>query len=132
MSILNEKSQSWSLDVILAVVIFIGAFFLYYVLVSDNPASKTSGLRDDATLIIKQVATDTGGISVVDNRELNETRLGHLKNMNYDELKSILRSEGNFCIYIEDEKGNIVLINNSYRGIGSSDINISGIPCSQK
>ena len=132
MSILNEKSQAWSLDVILAVVIFIGAFFLYYVLVSDNPASKTSGLRDDATLIIKQVATDTGGISVVDNRELNETRLGHLKNMNYDELKSILRSEGNFCIYIEDEKGNIVLINNSYRGIGSSDINISGIPCSQK
>ena len=58
-------------------------------------------------------------------------KIGELKNLSYHELKSRLRMEGDFCIYFEDEKGNIVLINNSYKGIGASNINISGTPCSQ-
>ena len=129
---LNRKSQAWSIDVILAVVIFISAFFVYYVLVSSNPAGKAAPLKDDAVSIIKQVSSDSSGLRVVDNRELNESRLGGLKNLNYDELKSMFRTEGDFCIYIEDGQGNIVLINNSYRAIGSSNINLSGVPCSQK
>ncbi|HLC60132.1 MAG TPA: hypothetical protein VJJ52_01760 [Candidatus Nanoarchaeia archaeon] len=128
----NKKTQAWSMDIILAVVIFIGAFFLYYTLVGSNPSSKAGALKDDATSIIKQVANDGNSLRVLDSRELNESRLGELKNLNYEQLKGMFRTEGDFCIYIEDDQGNIVLINKSYRGIGSSNINISGIPCSQK
>ena len=129
---INKKSQAWSMDIILATVIFIGAFFLYYTLISSNPAAKTSSLKQDAASIIRQVATDSSDLRVIDNQMLNESRLGGLKNLSYDELKSMFRIEGDFCIYVEDDKGDIVLINNSYRGIGSSNINISGIPCNQK
>lgn len=44
----------------------------------------------------------------------------------------MLRIGNDFCIYLEDENGNIVLINDTYRGVGSSNINVSKTPCSQK
>lgn len=129
---LNAKSQAWSLDIVIAVIIFAAAFFLYYALVNSNPDSKTGKLKEDATSVIKQVVSQDNSLRVVEDRQLNESRMGELKNLNYDELKNMLKIGGDFCIYVEDDKGNIILINNTYRGIGSSNINISGIPCSQK
>ena len=120
------------MDIIIAVVIFISAFFIYYALVSSNPSEKAKSLKEDATSIIKQVGTEDSSLRVIDNKMLNESKLGGLKNLSYDDLKTMFRTEGDFCIYIEDDNGNIVIINNSYRGIGSSNINISGVPCSQK
>ena len=108
------------------------AFFVFYALLNSNPAEKASGLKKDASTVIKQVASKENPVSIVDNNEVNVTKLNQLKSMSYDELKTIFRIGGDFCIYLEDEKGNIVLINNSYKGIGSPNINLSGTPCSQK
>ena len=126
------KAQSWSIDIILAVIIFIGTFFVFYTLLNINPNVKASALKEEASIVIRQVASGDTSIRIVDNNELNITKLNELKNLSYDELKRRLRIEGDFCIYIEDEKGNLMLINNSYKGIGSPIINLSGTPCSQK
>lgn len=128
----SRKSQAWSVDVILAVVIFMGSFFLYYAIANSDSGSEVAGLKADANSIIKQVSNEGSTLSIVSEQEINVTKIGELKNLNYDELKSQLRVEGDFCIYIEDEKGNLVMINDSYRGVGSQNINISGVPCSQK
>jgi len=128
----SRKSQAWSVDVILAVVIFMGSFFLYYTIANSSPGTEVAGLKADANSVIKQVSNEGNTLSVVSKQEINMTKIGELKNLNYDELKSQLRVEGDFCIYIEDEKGNLVMINDSYRGVGSPNINISGVPCSQK
>lgn len=129
---LRRKSQAWSVDVILAVVIFMGAFFLYYAIANSSSSSDVTALKADASSVIKQVSNEGDPLSIVSKQEINITKVSELKDMNYDELKSQFRVEGNFCIYIEDEKGNLVLINDSYRGVGSENINISGVPCSQK
>ena len=128
----NRKSQAWSVDVILAVVIFMGSFFLYYALANSGPGSEVAGLKADANSVIRQVSSEGNSLSIVSEQGINITKIGELKNMSYGELKSQLRVEGDFCIYIEDEKGNLVMINESYRGVGSQNINISGVPCSQK
>ena len=128
----RRNSQAWSVDVILAVVIFTGSFFLYYIIANSGPGSEVAGLKADANSIIKQVSSEGNSLNIVNKQEINLTKIGELKNLNYDELKSQLRVEGDFCIYIEDEKGNLVMINESYRGVGSQNINISGVPCSQK
>mgnify|MGYP001578359286 CR=1 FL=1 len=129
---LRRKSQAWSVDVILAVVIFMGAFFLYYAIANSSSSSDVTALKADASSVIKQVSNEGDPLSIVSKQEINITKVGELKDRDYDELKSQFRVEGNFCIYIEDEKGNLVMINNSYRGVGSPNINISGVPCSQK
>ena len=129
---IKRKSQSWSLDITIAVVVFMAAFLVVYGILSANKSSKASDLRNDASTVIKQVASSDSDIKVLSDNEINESKLGRLKNINYDKLKNELRIQGDFCIYFEDDKGNLVLINNSYKGIGSPDIYIGGTPCSQK
>lgn len=128
----NPKAQSWSIDITLGVIIFIAAFFVFYSLLNASPDAKAKNLQEEASSVIKQVASEEAPLRIVDNKEINISRLNELKNLSYEELKRRLRLEGDFCIYMEDEKGNLVLINNSYKGIGSPNINLSGTPCSQK
>lgn len=132
MTTIKIKAQSWSIDIALGVIIFIAAFFIFYTLLNPNQGSKASSLKEEASIVIKQVASEEAPLRIVDNEEINISRLNELKNLDYDELKRRLRIEGDFCIYLEDEKGNLVLINNSYKGVGSPNIIISGTPCSQK
>ena len=120
------------MDIILAVVIFMGVFFLVYTIFSSDSGEKARSLQQEASTVIKQVSSGESAVRIINNNDVNVSKISELKNLSYDELKSRLRIEGDFCIYFEDDKGNIVLINNSYRGIGASSINISGTPCSQK
>lgn len=129
---ISPKSQSWSIDVTLGVIVFMAAFFIFYAVINSNPNAKVNGLKDDASSVISQIGSQDSQLGIVDSNEINESRLGSLKNLTYSELKRRFRTEGDFCIYFEDEKGNIILINNSYMGIGAPSINLSNTPCSQK
>ena len=132
MAKMRKKSQSWSVDIILEVVIFMGAFFLFYAVLGQGSNTKAENLKEEAFAVIRQVASSDSPLNVVENNEVNISKLNQLKNLSYDDLKQRLRVEGHFCIYIEDNNGNLVLINNSYKGLGAAVINISGTPCSQK
>ncbi len=127
-----KKSQSWSIDIALGVIIFMAAFFIFYALLNANPNTRASNLKEEASIIVKEVASGDSPLRIVDGNEVNISRLGELKNLSYEELKRRFRVEGDFCIYLEDERGYLVIINNSYKGIGAPIINISGTPCSQK
>ena len=126
-----KKSQSWSIDIILAVVLFMGAFFLFYSILSDDPAASAKNLKNDASLVIRQVSSEGLPVNILDRQQVNISKLNELKNLTYAELKSMLRVEGDFCIYMEDDKGYVVIVNNSYKGIGSPKINISNTPCNE-
>lgn len=128
----KSKAQSWSIDIVFGAIIFIGAFFVFYALLSADPNAKVSKLKDEASLVIKKATTEGSEVAIIDNNELNVYKVNQLKNLSYDELKRRLRIESDFCLYFEDEKGYIVLVNNSYKGIGAPGINLSGTPCSQK
>ena len=127
----RRKAQSWSIDIILGVIVFMAAFFVFFIVLSNNPTENINKLREDASSIIRQLVSGEE-LRIVDGTEVNVSRANALKNTQYDELKRKFRVEGDFCIYLEDSKGNIVLINDSYRGIGAQGINISGAACSQK
>ncbi len=128
----NLKSQSWSIDIVIGIIVFMAAFLIAYSVINSNKSSKSDDLKGQGLDVIKEVASSGSLNRIIDDNEINITRLNQLKNLSYDELKRQLRIEGDFCIYLEDDKGNLVLLNNSYRGIGAPTINISGTPCSQK
>ena len=127
-----SKAQTWSVDIILAVVIFMVVLYIFYVVFSGDSSEKTQNLKQEASSVIKQISSGENSLRIVNNNEVNISKISELKNLSYDELKSRLRVDDDFCIFFEDDKGNIVLINNSYKGIGASSINASGTPCSQK
>ena len=126
-----KKSQSWSIDIILAVVLFMGAFFLFYSILGEDPAASAKNLKDEASLVIRQVSSEGVSVSILDRQQVNISKLNELKNLTYAELKSMLRVEGDFCIYLEHDRGYVVIVNNSYKGVGSPNINISNTPCNE-
>ena len=129
---INSKAQSWSIDVVMGAVIFMVAFLIIYSLINSSQSSKVNELKEEASIVIKQIDADGSVIKMIDNNEVNQSRLNQLKTLSYDELKRELKINGDFCIYLEDDKGNLVLLNNSYKGIGAPTISLSGTPCSQK
>lgn len=129
---INPKAQSWSIDIVLGVIIFMAAFFIFYALLNADQSGKAGILKEEASSAIKQVASEEAPIRIIDNNEINISRVHELKNLSYEELKRRLRIESDFCIYFEDEQGRLIVINNSYKGIGSPAINLSGTPCSQR
>ncbi|MEK6983369.1 MAG: hypothetical protein AABX33_02250 [Nanoarchaeota archaeon] len=129
---ISSKSQSWSMDVTLGVILFIAAFFIFYAMLNSNSNTKSSDLQEYASAVEKEFASDESFLRVVDNKEVNTSRVVGLKNLTYEELRRRLRIESDFCIYFEDENGQIVLINDSFTAIGTENIMIGGAPCSQK
>lgn len=134
----NKKSQSWSVDIILAVIVFMVAFFVFYALLESDPQAKVSDLKEEASIVIEQVADEESPLKAVDKGAIDVDELNKLKSLPYDDLKRRLRTEGDFCIYIEDENGNLVKIGGT-KSVGSPDIKIKDkigdeiqeIPCSQ-
>ena len=127
-----SKSQAWSIDIILGVILFMAAFLIFYMLLNVNQNTKLAQLKEEAAIVAKQITAEYSIVGIVNDAELNETKMVKLKNTSYQDLKRILKIEGDFCIFLEDDKGNVVLINQSFRGIGAPNINISKTPCSQK
>ncbi|HLC49823.1 MAG TPA: hypothetical protein VJI97_00160 [Candidatus Nanoarchaeia archaeon] len=128
----DKKSQSWSIDVALGFIIFMSAFFIAYTMINSNDDVKVDSLKKQSLTIIKQVTSEDSNLKVVDNNEISDQKLDELKDMDYEDLKRKLRADKDFCIYIEDENGNLVTMNNNYLGIGSPDIDLAGTPCSQR
>lgn len=121
------------MDVTLAVIIFIAAFFVIYTIAANRTASSIDDLAREAERISKEAASENSSISLVEDSQLNQVKIEDLIGQDYDEIKKKLRVENEFCIYVEDEEGNLIFLNKSetenVTGIGSPNINISGIAC---
>lgn len=72
---------------------------------------------------ITAVIFDEHTISFANNGVINENKLKQIQNMNYNEFKNSLNAKNDFCIYLEDENGNIILSK------GSDKLNKDGIVC---
>ncbi len=127
--VLNPKAQSWSLDATIAVVIFMGAIVVFYSYLNNQTDTKHRLLSGQATMISRLLTADDSSIRVVKNGSIDDEKLMELRGIEYKQLKGQLKISSDFCIYLEDGDGNIVLINNLHKGIGSDKINLSNAPC---
>jgi hypothetical protein len=123
------KAQTWSFDIIVAVVIFAVAFLLFYYLLGLGQSSEIRDLQTQAEIVGKEITLENSSFSIIENDTINPKRLEELAGKNYSKIKRKLRIEGDFCIYIEDQDGNIIPVNDSVKAIGSPIINISDEPC---
>ena len=64
---------------------------------------------------------ENNAISLVSNGVINEAKLTEIKNMDYEEIKKMLNIDEDFCIYIEDENGNVIL------NKGSAELSKDGV-----
>ena len=123
-----KTSQAWSLDIMLAIVIFIGTIFVFYAILSNNPKSSADKLEDDAAKVLENIASENPDLGFIDGIDIDQEKLQDLLSMEYDEIKKQLRVENDFCIFLEDKDGNVIKIDENFAGIGSSNIQIGEDP----
>lgn len=73
---------------------------------------------------IANMVLDGHQFSIANNGVVLTDKLSEIKEMNYEELKQSMNIRTDFCIYIEDTNGNIILAK------GSSRLNEYGLHCS--
>ena len=73
---------------------------------------------------IINVVLDGGDLGFANNGTIDEAKIKEIEGMDYKELKQKLNAKRDFCVYVEDEKGNIVLAK------GSPKLNSNGLSCS--
>jgi len=130
---LTKKSQAWSMDIMIAVLIFLGTIFLFFAILNITQSDKADDLKKDASIVIEGIVSDSSELGILNGTKVSAEKLGALLEEDYDDLKRRLRIKNDFCIYFEDDQGNIIYINKSetknYTGVGSNIINVSGVPC---
>lgn len=125
-----KNSQALSIDIMLGIIVFIGAIFFFYSVFSQNKESDITALEADASKIMKAVSSGDE-ISVLTGTEIDIDKIQALLGEEYTDIKNKLRVGSDFCIFIEDESDNIIYLSaSSQSGVGSNKIKVSDIPCS--
>ena len=133
---MGERGQTWSMDLIIGVLIFMLAVGIIYALLVSKGKENTTPLRIESEVIATKLLEDPW-IAVAPENQLDAKKLGNLTEFDYETLRQQFGSQHEFCIFIQDESGNITYIvdnqGRKYTGIGSGigDLNISGVPCGQ-
>lgn len=125
-----KKSQTWSLDALIAMALFMVAIMAFFYITSYSATSKKTESIEQESQTLPESLLAEGNESkgfVIDNR-INPEKLSEFANQSYDEIKKNLGIKNDFCIHIEDENGFLILINNK-TGIGSSKAMINGSVC---
>ena len=126
----SKKSQTWSLDALIAMALFMIAVMAFFYITSYSAASKkTESIEKESEKLPESLIAE-GNESrgfVIDNK-IDPDKLSEFANQSYDEIKKELGIKNDFCIHIEDKNGFLILINNK-TGIGSSKAVINGSAC---
>jgi len=120
---IKKKKNAGELWLVLAVAIFIAVFSML------TPQSD-EGLQEEAEIILDELTNGDEHTFAV-NDVFQEEILAKISGMSYKELKDSLNIENDFCIYFEDEGGNLVEIKDGFRSVGSDAIVINGRPCGE-
>ncbi len=134
-----NRGQVWSIDVLLGVVIFISIILVFYVTIGSNQSRGVETLEADA-LNLKTGLEQNHDLGFLQEDIIDEAKLENFINeaeINYNKTKEKLGIRGEFCIFFEDENGNLILLQSNKTGIGSTEsddsnkVMISGIPCGE-
>ena len=102
------------------VLVFIVALFIIIVSVYEHNKSPTVEAEKITGLLL-----DDHALSIANNGIVDKNKLQEIQNMDYEQLKSNLNAKKDFCVYIEDGEGNIILAK------GSQKLTGDGVPCQE-
>ena len=103
-------------------------FIVMILIIAINVFTRENDLENEAEDILNKLANNNE-YSFVQDGVIHEERLEKILDMEYTELKDALNVKNEFCIYFEDEDGNLVEVKGGVRSIGSDLIEINGVPC---
>ncbi len=125
-----KRGQNFSIDAIIAVALFlVAAILLFYTAGPVATDKQSSELKKESKSIASTLSSEQNlTVVFIKGAKIDGERFAAAANLSYETLKSLLGVNSEFCIYLEDEKGNVVPMEGRV-GIGSPLANISGRGC---
>ncbi len=130
----KKNAQTWSFDVVIATVIFVGVFLLVFFVTSErvnHPTNKKIFVEQDNIDKVFSIRTNPEFGFLTDQNVVDPEKLiefAEFANDDYNEIKERLGSGYDFCIIFENEFGKIepiILDDGNYLlGIGSEMVKI--------
>ena len=87
-----------------------------------NRANEPTGMEAEK---ITEMILDDHSTSFINGGIVDENKLKEIKKINYADFKKSLNVKNDFCIYIEDENGDLILTK------GSSKLGRDGLYCTE-
>jgi len=129
------KGQVWSIDILLAVVIFVSVILIFYVTMVPRQKPQMKDLEAESGALKLELEKNNEFGFLIDD-EVNDAKLqAFIDNAtaNYLALKKKMGVKGEFCLFFEDSEGNVVPIgSNNLVGVGNSSIIVAGDNCSSQ
>lgn len=119
----SKRAQTWSFDLIIAVVLFIVVVALFYSFLSaDTNEETTRRLEGGAEIIINQLNCDQSGstVCVINRGTVTDDSLQTLVDMTYEAARAEFGVSGEFCIYLRDLEGNLIPLPDNYSSVGKN------------
>jgi hypothetical protein len=129
------QGQSWSLDIIIAFVVFVLIIGIFYALLGNNKKDKTNDLALESNAILSNLDAQNGQnteLTIIDKGNIDSAKVEELYSSDYSALKRQFGIRGEFCIYMVDQYGNLVTVDKSgsqVNGFGNGNYSINGQPC---
>ena|SRR3989344_2330837 len=101
------KKTSFRIDEIALVLVVVALAFAVGIYEKSSETKKIDARE------ITDIIFDDHSMSFVNNGIVDETKLEEIKQMDYTSLKSSLNAKNDFCIYMEDSKGNVIVAKSS-------------------
>ena len=128
---MNSKGQTVSTDVLIAIALFlivITFFFSVGLDVTEERKVRELGTQN-SNLLNSLSGTKNATGSLIQGSKIDEQTLNELSGLKYDDLKDALGVAHDFCIYFEDNEGNLVTITKRITGLGSGLVSVGNDFC---
>lgn len=131
-----RRGQAFAMDLVIATVLFIGVFVAFYGFVTylvEEPEDKV--LAREGNQVATALARENSITQIIVDQELNVSKLDEFAKQEYDIVRGEIGVKKEFCIYLEDDEGNLIQISDDKKSFGSKDaeLTIEGsfnpVPC---
>ena len=104
---MEKKTRKWKVDELTMVfIVAIAIIALSLLLRKENDAKQSA---EEITVRI----IGNPNLNLVKNGQVDQSQLNEIQKMDYQQLKNSIQSDSDFCLYIEDENGNVILYKGS-------------------
>jgi hypothetical protein len=128
------RAQVWSVDVLLALVIFVSVILIFYATMTARQKTGLRTLEAEASNLKAELELNHEFGFIVNDKIDPVKFKAFLDNstQDYQMLKEKLGVKGDFCVFYEDKDGNLILVGDNRTGAGSSNISIETYACGAK
>ena len=126
-----DKAQTTSTDAFVAVALFILVVILFFSVSREGLGQKKAeSLNAELTKLVSSLSAKKDvSESLLIGTSVNEQRLQELSSLEYRRLKDALGVDTDFCIYFEDDGGNVIAVNEDVAALGSKFARVGETLC---